>query len=122
MAFTLAPLPYPSDALEPHFDQTTMEIHHDRHHNTYVTNLNNAVAGTEMEGVSLEDLVKNISKYPAPIRNNGGGHWNHAASPFGSSRNLKQYNSGRTIPEDGDEWEAYDPQKFKDNYIRPEDT
>ena len=45
-----------------------------------------------------------------------------AASPFGSSRNLKQYNSGRTIPEDGDEWEAYDPQKFKDNYIRPEDT
>ncbi len=77
MAFTLAPLPYPSDALEPHFDQTTMEIHHDRHHNTYVTNLNNAVAGTEMEGVSLEDLVKNISKYPAPIRNNGGGHWNH---------------------------------------------
>ncbi len=77
MSFTLAPLPYASDALEPHFDQMTMEIHHGRHHNAYVTNLNNAVAGTDMESLSLEDLVKNISKYPAPVRNNGGGHWNH---------------------------------------------
>jgi len=77
MSFTLAPLPYASDALEPHFDQMTMEIHHGRHHNAYVTNLNNAVAGTDMESLSLEDLVKNISKYPAPVRNNSGGHWNH---------------------------------------------
>lgn len=77
MAFELAPLPYASNALEPHFDQTTMEIHHGRHHNTYVTNLNNAIAGTENEGKSLEELVANAGKLGGPIRNNGGGHWNH---------------------------------------------
>jgi len=77
MAYTLDPLPYASDALEPHFDKATMEIHHDRHHQTYVTNLNNAIAGTELEGLSLKELLTNISKYPAPVRNNGGGHFNH---------------------------------------------
>lgn len=78
MAFTLDPLPYANNALEPHFDALTMEIHHDRHHQAYVTNLNAAVAGTELEGKSLEELIANISKAPAPVRNNGGGHWNHA--------------------------------------------
>lgn len=77
MAFVLDPLPYANDALEPHFDALTMEIHHDRHHNTYVTNLNAAVAGTELEGKSLEELVSEVSKYSPAIRNNGGGHWNH---------------------------------------------
>jgi Fe-Mn family superoxide dismutase len=77
MAFTLAPLPYANDALEPNFDALTMEIHHDRHHQAYVTNLNAAVAGTELEGKSIEELLANISKAPAPVRNNGGGHWNH---------------------------------------------
>ncbi|WP_394995874.1 superoxide dismutase [Emticicia sp.] len=82
MAYTLDPLPYLSDALEPHFDKTTMEIHHDRHHQAYVTNLNNAIAaisieGSELEGLDLKDLLANISKYPAPVRNNGGGHFNH---------------------------------------------
>jgi Fe-Mn family superoxide dismutase len=77
MAFILDPLPYANNALEPHFDALTMEIHHDRHHNAYVTNLNNALAGTEHEGKSLEDLFANISKLPTPIRNNGGGHYNH---------------------------------------------
>jgi superoxide dismutase, Fe-Mn family len=77
MAFVLDPLPYSNDALEPHFDALTMEIHHDRHHNAYVTNLNNALAGTPNEGKSLEDLMANISQLPAPIRNNGGGHFNH---------------------------------------------
>jgi len=77
MAFELAPLPYAFDALEPHFDKMTMEIHYGKHHNTYVTNLNNAVKGTEMEGVSLEDLLRNISKHPTAVRNNGGGHYNH---------------------------------------------
>lgn len=77
MAFELAPLPYPSNALEPHIDQQTMEIHHGKHHNTYVTNLNNAVKGTELEGKSIEELVADISKYPVAVRNNGGGHWNH---------------------------------------------
>ncbi len=77
MSFTLAPLPYASDALEPHFDQTTMEIHHGRHHNTYVTNLNNAIAGTPNEGKSIEELVANAGAISPAVRNNGGGHWNH---------------------------------------------
>lgn len=77
MAFTLAPLPYASDALEPHFDQMTMEIHHGRHHNTYVTNLNNAVAGTANEGKTIEELVASAGSISPAVRNNGGGHWNH---------------------------------------------
>ncbi|WP_293928397.1 superoxide dismutase [Sphingobacterium sp. UBA6320] len=77
MAFVLEALPYASDALEPHIDKATMEIHHDRHHQAYVDNLNKAIAGTEAENLSLEDIIKNISKYPAAVRNNGGGHYNH---------------------------------------------
>ena len=77
MAFTLDPLPYANNALEPHIDARTMEIHHDKHHAAYVNNLNAAVAGTENENKSLEELIANISKYPAAVRNSGGGHWNH---------------------------------------------
>jgi len=77
MAFVLAPLPYANNALEPHFDAMTMEIHHDRHHQAYVTNLNTAVAGTDLERKTIEELMADISKVPAPVRNNGGGHWNH---------------------------------------------
>ncbi len=75
--YTLAPLPYASDALEPHIDKMTMEIHHDRHHKAYVDNLNKAIAGTDMEKIPLAQLIKDISKYPVAVRNNGGGHWNH---------------------------------------------
>jgi Fe-Mn family superoxide dismutase len=75
--FELAPLPYAFNALEPHIDARTMEIHHDKHHAAYVNNLNKAVEGTEYEGKSLEELFKNISKAPAAIRNNGGGVYNH---------------------------------------------
>src|SRR5215216_3970422 len=78
MAFTLPALPYAFNALEPHIDARTMEIHHGKHHNAYVTNLNNAVAGTDAEKLSIEEICKNISKYPAPVRNNGGGHYNHS--------------------------------------------
>lgn len=78
MAFELPSLPYAPDALEPHIDRATMEIHHGKHHQAYVTNLNNAIAGTEMESKSLEDLMKNISKHPVAVRNNGGGHYNHS--------------------------------------------
>lgn len=74
---TLAPLPYANDALEPHIDKMTMEIHHDRHHKAYVDNLNKAIAGTDMEKLSIDQLLSNISKYPVAVRNNGGGHWNH---------------------------------------------
>lgn len=77
MSFSLPELPYAPTALEPHIDARTMEIHHGKHHAAYVNNLNAAVQGTEHEGKSLEELFAQMSKLPAPIRNNGGGHWNH---------------------------------------------
>ncbi len=77
MPFELQPLPYAPEALEPHIDKATMEIHHGKHHNAYVTNLNAAVAGTDAENLSIEEVCKHISKYPAAVRNNGGGHFNH---------------------------------------------
>jgi Fe-Mn family superoxide dismutase len=77
MAYTLSPLPYAKDALEPHIDAQTMEIHHDRHHQAYVDNLNKAIDGTEHAEKSLEELVKNAGSISPAVRNNGGGHWNH---------------------------------------------
>lgn len=77
MAFTLPALPYAFDALEPHIDARTMEIHHGKHHNAYVTNLNAAIAGTDLESKSLEELMK-VAGSNAAVRNNGGGHWNHS--------------------------------------------
>ena len=77
MAFTLPALPYAFNALEPHIDARTMEIHHGKHHNAYVTNLNNAIAGSDAEKLSIEEICKNVSKYPVAVRNNGGGHYNH---------------------------------------------
>lgn len=76
--FELPQLPYSYDALEPYIDKMTMEIHHTKHHNAYVTNLNKAVEGTELDGKSLEEMFKMISKVPVAVRNNGGGHWNHS--------------------------------------------
>lgn len=78
MAFTLPALPYAFNALEPHIDARTMEIHHGKHHNAYVTNLNNAIAGTDAEKLSIEEICKQVSKYSVAIRNNGGGHYNHS--------------------------------------------
>lgn len=78
MAFELPKLPYDFNALEPHFDTLTMQIHHGKHHNAYVTNLNNAVAGTEIENADIVEINKNISKYSTAVRNNGGGHYNHS--------------------------------------------
>lgn len=78
MSFTLPQLPYSFNALEPHIDAKTMEIHHGKHHQAYVTNLNNAIANTDADKLSIEEICKNISKYPAPVRNNGGGHYNHS--------------------------------------------
>ena len=77
MAFTLAPLPYAHDALEPYIDTQTMQIHHGKHHQAYVDNLNKAIAGTEHENKSLEDLVEDAGSISPAVRNNGGGHWNH---------------------------------------------
>lgn len=78
MAFELPNLPYAFNALEPHIDARTMEIHHGKHHQAYVTNLNAAIAGTDAEKMSIEEICKHISKYPMPVRNNGGGHYNHS--------------------------------------------
>lgn len=77
MAFTLPQLPYGHDALEPHIDVQTMQIHHGKHHQAYVDNLNKAVAGGEHETKSLEDLVRSAGTISPAVRNNGGGHWNH---------------------------------------------
>lgn len=78
MAFELPALPYATDALEPHIDKETMEIHHGKHHQAYVDNLNKAISGTDAEKLSIEEICANISKYPAAVRNNGGGHYNHS--------------------------------------------
>ncbi len=77
MGFELPALPYANNALEPHIDAQTMEIHHDRHHATYTTNLNNAIKDTEWENKSIEDILAQISKTSPAIRNNGGGFYNH---------------------------------------------
>src|SRR5271163_1729300 len=81
MPYELPPLPYAANALEPHIDEQTMTIHHDKHHGTYVTNVNAALEGTEWADKPIEEVVKNLSSLPAdkqgPVRNNGGGHYNH---------------------------------------------
>jgi len=78
MAFELPKLPYDHNALEPHIDARTMEIHHGKHHNGYTTNLNNAIAGTDLEGKSIEDILTGLDLSNAAVRNNGGGFYNHS--------------------------------------------
>ena len=78
MAFELPALAYATDALEPHIDKMTMEIHHGKHHQAYVDNLNKALTGTDSANAKIEDILKSISKFPMPVRNNGGGHYNHS--------------------------------------------
>jgi len=78
MAFTLPALPFAHEALEPHIDTATMRIHHGKHHQAYVDNLNKAIAGSENENKTIEELVKNAGSISPAVRNNGGGHWNHS--------------------------------------------
>ena len=78
MAFELPALPYAYDALEPHIDARTMEIHHSKHHNGYTTNLNNAIAGTELEGQPILNLLSDMDMNNGALRNNGGGYFNHS--------------------------------------------
>ena len=78
MSFQLPSLPYAFNALEPHIDARTMEIHHGKHHQAYVNNLNAAIAGTDAEKLTIEQICANISKYSTAVRNNGGGHYNHS--------------------------------------------
>ncbi|MEX0884151.1 MAG: superoxide dismutase [Cyclobacteriaceae bacterium] len=78
MAFKLPSLPYETNALEPHIDAKTMEIHHGKHHNAYVSKLNDAVEGTDLADKSIEEIMKNVSSASGAVRNNGGGHYNHS--------------------------------------------
>lgn len=78
MAFELPALPYAFDALEPHIDKQTMELHHNKHHQAYVTNLNKALEGNAAATSSIEEILHNVSKFPVAVRNNGGGHYNHS--------------------------------------------
>ena len=125
MAFSLPELPYSYDALEPHIDTKTMEIHHKRHHNLYIANLNNAIEGTPKENLSIEEICKIHSDNPV-IRNNGGGHYNHSlfweilspngggnpegnisdliSSSFGSYENFKEKFSSASMTRFGSGW------------------
>jgi len=116
MAFELSALPYAHNALEPHIDTKTMEIHHGKHHQAYVTNLNAAVAGTEAESKSLEDILANISKYPAAVRNNGGGHWNHTFFWASMSPNGGGLPSGKLADAIQNDLGGFD--KFKEDFSK----
>ena len=105
MAFTLPDLPYSFDALEPHIDARTMEIHHGKHHNGYTTKLNAAIKGTDLEGKKIEDILANVSKLPTGVRNNGGGYYNHSLfwevmSPNGGGQPSEQMNIHKAIMRD----------------------
>ena len=120
MAFELPKLPYALDALEPHFDAQTMEIHHSKHHQAYVTNLNNALAGTEMASQDLESILHNIATAPVAVRNNGGGHWNHSLfwtvlSPSGGGQP-----TGTVAEQINTTFGSYD--KFKEEFTKAATT
>ncbi len=111
---TLDPLPYAFDALEPHIDARTMEIHHGKHHQAYVNNLNNAIKDTDLANKNLEDIFQNMSKHPVAVRNNGGGHWNHTLfwlilSPDGGGKP-----GGKLLEEIEAQFESFD--KFKEKF------
>ncbi len=114
MSHTLPNLPYAYNALEPYIDAQTMEIHHTKHHQAYITNLNNAVAGTEAEGKSILELVKNVDKYSVAIRNNGGGHWNHSFFWELLSPNAVKSPSGELLEKIEKKWGSLD--KFKEEF------
>ncbi len=120
MAFTLPELPYAHNALEPHIDTKTMEIHHGKHHNAYVSNLNAALAGTENEGKSLEELVANVSKYSPAVRNNGGGHWNHSFFWQIIGPNAGGAPTGKVADAINEAFGSYD--KFKEEFTKAATT
>ena len=113
MAFTLAPLPYAYDALEPYIDTPTMQIHHGKHHQAYVDNLNKAIAGTEHENKSLEDLVEAAGSISPAVRNNGGGHWNHTFFWNSLSLNAGAFPSGRLAEAMNEAFGSFDEFKTK---------
>jgi Fe-Mn family superoxide dismutase len=119
MPFTLAPLPYAFDALEPHIDARTMEIHHDKHHAAYTTNLNAAIAGTDLDGLTIEEvMVKGFDK-PA-IRNNGGGFYNHNLFWSVMAPNAGGAPTGDVAEAINDAYGTYD--KFKEEFSKAATT
>ena len=115
MAFQLPELPYAYDALEPHIDARTMEIHHTKHHAAYTNNLNAALAGTEAESLKIEEILANISKYSPAVRNNGGGFYNHnlfweIMSPNGGGEPTPQMNIQKAIERDFGSFEQFKTQ------------
>ncbi|MCB0584719.1 MAG: superoxide dismutase [Phaeodactylibacter sp.] len=116
MAFKLPDLPYAYDALEPHIDARTMEIHHTKHHAGYTSKLNAAIEGTELEKMKVEDILANVSKYSTAVRNNGGGYWNHKLfweimSPDGGGQPSERMNIHKAIMRD---FGSFD--KFKEQF------
>ncbi len=112
MAFKLPDLPYDFSALEPNIDAQTMEIHYTKHHQGYTNNLNKAIAGTDLEGQSIEDILANISKYSTAVRNNGGGYFNHdlywkIMSPDGGGEPTDRMNIKKAIDRDFGSFEAF---------------
>jgi Fe-Mn family superoxide dismutase len=115
MAFTLPALPYAYDALEPHIDTLTMQIHHDKHHQAYVDNLNKAIAGTPNENKSLDELVKAAGSISPAVRNNGGGHWNHTFFWESLSKNGGGAPSGKLADAINSAFGSFDEFKTKFN-------
>ena len=112
MAFELPKLPYAYDALEPHIDARTMEIHHSKHHNGYTTKLNAAIEGTDLEGMKIEAILANVSKHSAGVRNNGGGFYNHSLfwaimSPDGGGEPTDRMNIHKAITRDFGSFDAF---------------
>lgn len=112
MAFELPKLPYEYAALEPHIDARTMEIHHSKHHAGYTTKLNNAIAGTDLEGKKIEAILANVSKHSMAVRNNGGGFYNHklfweVMSPDGGGEPSEKMNIHKAIQRDFGSFDAF---------------
>lgn len=115
MAFTLPALPYSHDALEPHIDTTTMQVHHGKHHQAYVDNLNKAIAGTPNENKSIEELVASAGSISPAVRNNGGGHWNHTFFWESLAANAGGTPSGKLAEEITSTFGSFDAFKEKFN-------
>jgi Fe-Mn family superoxide dismutase len=116
MAFKLPDLPYAHDALEPHVDARTMEIHHGKHHAGYTNKLNAAIEGTDLDGMKIEDILANVSKHSTAVRNNGGGYYNHCLfwevmSPDGGGEPSERMNIHKAIMRD---FGSFD--KFKEEF------
>ncbi len=112
MVFELPKLPYAYDALEPHIDARTMEIHHSKHHNGYTTKLNAAIEGTDLADMKIEDILANVSKHSSAVRNNGGGFYNHSLfwqvmSPDGGGEPSERMNIHKAIVRDFGSFDAF---------------